>query len=555
MFKKKDGGLLKVSGKISKSQVNELALLIARMQKNADIVEKDILRAEELLAVDAENNKKELPWQHQKENADRLAEAEGLLKDLFIDVDRAKKLKHPQGSEIESDVSRLHDRWFKDCAFYRDVYEQIKEVELAPRIDWGQVLNQKQRQVSAEEYGPTMSDLEKQIASHNILHKEIEAYGKQLESGTAGTKDYAASKKQYNNLLDNSKWRRQYLSSLYDYMQGCTKELSYLNDEQKKILNQDWSDRMVDPPDVRRQYENFKNNSLLSHESEVNKLQDDGDRLIEMKHPASETIQAQRDALRTEWQEFLNLCICQESHLENVEEYKKFQLDADTLSESMGKLNSTLDPKAQANKTNSEIQLQLEGEERAMQRNEQLLADLRTRSTSIVPLKLRRTPVKKPINVESLCDWSTNKGSVTRGEKLVLKSNADNEAWDLQASNGANKKLPGVCFLIPPPDAEAIEKVDRLAAEHSDLKKKRAALMASLKREAEVARPQKSALVSSASLDPKSAEVATKLDKLDEDLDKTEQDIMSRLRTPLSRTDPAGDLANRLGSRREPLKI
>lgn len=37
--------------------------------------------------------------------------------------------------------------------------------------------------------------------------------------------------------------------------------------------------------------QNFKNNSLLSHESEVNKLQEEGDRLIELKHPASATIQ------------------------------------------------------------------------------------------------------------------------------------------------------------------------------------------------------------------------------------------------------------------------
>lgn len=54
---------------------------------------------------------------------------------------------------------------------------------------------------------------------------------------------------------DNSKWRRTYLSSLYDYMQGCSKELVYLSDEQKKILEQDWSDQMVDPTHVRRQYE------------------------------------------------------------------------------------------------------------------------------------------------------------------------------------------------------------------------------------------------------------------------------------------------------------
>ena len=54
---------------------------------------------------------------------------------------------------------------------------------------------------------------------------------------------------------DNSKWRRHYLNSLYEYMHGCNKELGFLEEEQDKIKKQDWSDRMVDPPDIRRQYE------------------------------------------------------------------------------------------------------------------------------------------------------------------------------------------------------------------------------------------------------------------------------------------------------------
>lgn len=54
---------------------------------------------------------------------------------------------------------------------------------------------------------------------------------------------------------ENSKWRRHYLNSLYEYMQSCNKELTFLQEEQNKIKKQDWSDHMVDPPDVRRQYE------------------------------------------------------------------------------------------------------------------------------------------------------------------------------------------------------------------------------------------------------------------------------------------------------------
>ncbi|MEQ2189234.1 hypothetical protein GOODEAATRI_023142 [Goodea atripinnis] len=56
-------------------------------------------------------------------------------------------------------------------------------------------------------------------------------------------------------LQETSKLRHQYLSSLYKYMQGCNKELNFLAEEQDKIKKQDWSDHMVDLPDVRWQYE------------------------------------------------------------------------------------------------------------------------------------------------------------------------------------------------------------------------------------------------------------------------------------------------------------
>ncbi|KAM6939974.1 envoplakin a [Xenentodon cancila] len=550
MFKKKESkdSTLKSSGK-SKLEPNSLALLIAQMQKNADQVEKDILKSEELLAADNENDRKELPFQYQNEISVKLGDAEDLLKDLFLDVDKLKKLKHPQVNEIESDVTHLHDRWLKDCSFYREIYEQVDDVSLMPRIDWGPVLNQKQKQVNIEEYGPSMADLEKQIAAHNILHKEIEAYSSQLCVSSAGSKEeYAVLKKQYNNLLDNSKWRRHYLNSLYEYMQSCNKELVFLGEEQEKIKRQDWSDQMVDPPDVRRQYENFKSNSLLAHEGEVNKLQDEGDRLLELKHPASTTIQAHRDNVRNEWQKFLNLCICQEMHLENVEEYKKYQLDAELLSETLTKLNISLDPKSISKKSKAETLLQLEGEEKAVQNCDQVLADLRRRSTTIAPLKLRRSAPSRPVTVESLCDWETDKANLTRNKKLTLKSISENENWNVTSTDGVTKTFPGVCFQIPPPDPDAINKVDLLGGELADIKKRRAALASSLKNhKSDVTKPQQSAPVSSAPPDPKLTALAQQLDSLDSDLASAEESMLNRLRAPLSRTDPAGDLAKRLG--------
>lgn len=52
--------------------------------------------------------------------------------------------------------------------------------------------------------------------------------------------------------------------------------------------------------------------------------------------------------------------------------------------------------------------------------------------------------------------------------------------------------------------------------------------------------------VSAASLDPKALALTQQLDSLERDLARTEEAMLSRLRSPLSRTDPASDLAGRL---------
>lgn len=51
---------------------------------------------------------------------------------------------------------------------------------------------------------------------------------------------------------------------------------------------------------------------------------------------------------------------------------------------------------------------------------------------------------------------------------------------------------------------------------------------------------------SSASLNPKAVALTQQLDSLERDLASTEESMLSRLRSPLSRTDPASDLAGRL---------
>ena len=148
---------------------------------------------------------------------------------------------------------------------------------------------------------------------------------------------------------------------------------------------------MADPAGVRREYEvgwqrlgpgggdqghpgphrrfspdsppDFKQHELLSQEQSVNQLEDDGEHMVELRHPAVGPIQerwgqgesekghggrgrrgggvdvgwgagrgpraaccgtqAHQEALKMEWQNFLNLCICQETQLQHVEDYSR----------------------------------------------------------------------------------------------------------------------------------------------------------------------------------------------------------------------------------------
>uniref|UniRef100_A0A8C0BKP8 SH3 domain-containing protein n=1 Tax=Buteo japonicus TaxID=224669 RepID=A0A8C0BKP8_9AVES len=468
-----------------KSSTNELAVLISRMQTNADQVEKDILETQSRLKQDASNHQKNKAFEFQPENARNLKEAETLLKDLFLDVDRAKKLKHPQATEIEKDIQQLHDRVTQLCAEYRALYEQLNIPDVAPRVDWARILDQKMKQVNAGQYGPGMSELEKQIAEHNIFQKEIEAYGLQIKNLRSG--DVADLKSQYKDLLKASVWRGQSLGSLYNHLQGCTKELGYLTDQQTRILKQDWSDQMMDVQSVRREYEDFKSNELLSQEEFVNHLQDDGDRMIELKHPAVKPIQAHQEALKNEWQNFLNLCICQESQLKSVESYKKFQDDAEAVSRSLKEMNSDLDTKySKFNKDSpgvvSDLLLQLENEEKVVKQAEKSITDLKRRSKEISPLKLRRMRPSQTLTLETLCDWDAGEVQLTRGDKYILKDNSNPEMWMVQSSTGVVQEAPSACFSIPPPDPESIDKVNRLEGELNTVKQKRAAVQSTLRR-------------------------------------------------------------------------
>ncbi|XP_075438913.1 LOW QUALITY PROTEIN: envoplakin, partial [Ascaphus truei] len=414
-----------------------------------------------------------------------------------------------------------------------------------------------QRQLVGGQHGPSLTDVERQIAEHNILQHEIDEYGTEIRNLSP---DNAEIKNQYRALQEDSAWRGRNLGSLYNHLHGCTKELVYLSEEQNKILCQDWSDQIPDLPATRRHYERFKSEELLAQEDVVNKLLDDGERMIELKHPAASCIQAHHEAMKGEWQNFLNLCICQENHLKNAEDYKKFQEDTDSVAKTLKTVGTNLDTKFDRDAPGviSDLQLQLEKEEKQMVQVERSILDLKQRSPDITPLKLRRARPKQPITVDTICDWDSGDVQLSKGETYTLKDNSKRESWVVQSPSGQTKDAPAVCFVIPPPDLEAIDKVKRLDGELSEVRKKKDAAQSALKSSArEPTKPNQRGPVSGApappvrtssapSEDAQGPQLLNRLNKVYGDLQETEQEMLARVRSPVSRTSPCEDLTGRI---------
>nr|DBA27855.1 TPA: hypothetical protein GDO54_008304 [Pyxicephalus adspersus] len=523
------------------------------MQKNADQVEKNILETHQKL--------KQKAFEHQQENAKNLKDSELLLKDLFLDVDKAKKYGHPQAEEIDKDIRQLHDRLSNECAEYREVYEKYNIAPPEPKVNWPQILDSKKKQLDEGQYGPSMADVERQVAEHNILQREIDEYGTEIRNLP---QENAPIKNQYRSLQEDAAWRGRHLGSLYNHLHGCTKELMYLTEEQNKILKQDWSDQNPDFSSIRRQYERFKAEELLPQEETVNNLLDDGDRMIELKHPASACIQAHDEALKGEWQNFLNLCICQENHLKNAEDYKKFHDDADSAAQIISDVNKNLNtkynqPNTQTPGVVSELLLQLDKEDKQLAQAEKTLAELKQRAPEVVPIKQRRLKPKQAINVETLCDWDSGDVQINKGQVFTLKDNSQRENWSVQAPGGEGIiNAPSSCFVIRSPDPESLERVKKLDAELSDVKNKKAAVQNALKSSnREPTKPNKLAPVGNApvppartssipSEDPQGTQILNKLNKIYGDLQDTEQEILTRVRSPVNRSSPSQDLTGRL---------
>lgn len=544
MFKKKSKTTTVSPTKTSTTPA-ELTTLIEKLQKNADKVEKNIYDVEQNLNRDVSKINEGKQPLYEEDSNKRILSALDLLTGLDEDAVNAKRLQHPQAEMIEQDMKQLRERVNKLREDHDRIYHLIR-TEGKPSINWGIMMDEKLENLNNKGFGLDLPTVEAEVEEHNIFHSEVEALAPHISTG--GDKDYVSGlQMKYNKLLASSSARQHNLLNLRDYMQRCTNELYWMDQQADERINYDWSDANLDYPARKRQYENFIAKCLESKEAVVTKLNDDGERLIAAEHPGKNVIEAHMEAVHADWKEYLNLLICEESHLKNMEEYHKYHKEARDTQDLLKRLETEV-----TQKYNPEFKdvYQMEGQIRelddqakAMDHFDDRVKALQKRSLQVLPLKYRRETPQKLLPIEALCEYDAEEGQILRGERYTLLRN-NGSKWDVKDAAGHKLTAPAVCFMIPPTDPEAVAISDNLASQQKAIKQKMSSSKATLLQRFDELKKETG--TGTDKQEQQCRQLMASLDKVVSDLDKQEKAIHARVRPPLEQNRPLQDSADRL---------
>ncbi|GCB72374.1 hypothetical protein scyTo_0001964 [Scyliorhinus torazame] len=551
MFKKKPRT---ASPPKTKKVSSKLTQLIERLQQNADGVEKNIYKVEECLLQDVRRIEEGKDFIFREETTKLMNDSDGILANLQSDADTAVVEKHPQSDMIVEDIKQLKERVRKLRVKHDEVYNLIR-TDGVPTIDWSKMIDEKQAELNNQGFGNELPFVDQQLEHHKVFTKEVETIGDHITK--TEDQDYVDSiQLKYNKLLKGSQQRQQNLGSLRDYMQNCTNELYWMDTQEEDRIRYDWSDQNLDYKSRHRQYESFVSRHLESKEGAVNKLHEAGNKLLQANHPGRNAIEAHMEAVHADWKEYLNLLICEENHLKNMDDYHKFYKDSKDMQELLKKVDNDLDQKYNP-EFKDEFQLQtmlrdLEDQDRALDKYDDAVKTLKKRSQQVLPLKYRRANPAKAIPVEALCDFDAEETHIQRGERYILNKNNNGTHWEVTDTAGRKQKPPAVCFIIPPTDPEAIAIGDDITNQYNNVKQKSGTTKNILQKRFKGMKQSDKPVVKtpqmpvSNSQDSQCLKLLSDLDKIQNNVMKQEKAIQSCTRPSLEQKKPIQDSKERL---------
>ncbi|XP_034395443.1 periplakin [Cyclopterus lumpus] len=546
MFKKKSKSTA-ITQPTASAPSTELSTLIDKLQKNADKVEKYSYDIEQNLNKDVSKINEGKQPLYQDDTNKRILSSLELLSSLDEDAVNAKRLQHPQAEMIEKDMRQLREKVLKLKEDHDRIYH-LTRTEGKPSINWGNMMDEKLDNLNNKGFGQDLPSVENEVEEHNIFHSEVEALAPHISGG--GDKEYVSSlQSKYAKLLASSSARQRNLLSLRNYMQCCTNELYWMDQQAEERINYDWSDTNLDYPARQRQYENFISKCLESKEATVTKLNEDGEKLIVSEHPGKNVIEAHMEAVHADWKEYLNLLICEENHLKHMDEYHKFQKEArdtqDLLKRMDTDLNQKYNPEFKDMYQMEGLITELDDQAKAVDHFDERVKTLQKRSLQVLPLKYRRETAPKLVPVEALCEFDTDEGQILRGERYTLLRN-NGAKWDVKDAAGHQFTAPAVCFMIPPTAPEALAVSDNLAKQQNAVKQKMASSSATLQKRFTELKKESGTGTATDKQEQQCRQLMAGLDKVVSDLDKQEKAIYARVRPPLEQNRPLQDSADRL---------
>ncbi|XP_049817745.1 dystonin isoform X11 [Aethina tumida] len=437
-----------------------------------------------------------------------LAITEQNIQSLKVDVNTLKNGRYPNAGELDRRVNKLHEKWVSlrhmlhnkivgqlaNMSFpmeERTVTKHIRTVQetrnvetnphfrsLQEHIEW---CKNKLKQLKKADYGTDLPSVQTERDIHQREHRTIDQFHSKVDAAAKARQYFNGEElnlynqhlgqlqKIYAELLTFSTNRMTDLETLLDFIQSATNELQWLNEKEEIEVTRDWSDTKMNVNAIEKYFEHLMND-LEKREIQVTAVLERGEALILQNHPATKAIEEHVAAINAQWAWLLQLTHCLETHLQNTRVYQQFYRDVQTAEEWLKEKDDIM------NNDFSQGDFTLDVGEKLLQGMQALRDELNSfgdqvqtlsnRAQEVVPLKQRRQPVTRPLNVTAICNYKQNNFVIEKNRECSLTDNSGRIKWRVHNEKGVEAQVPGVCFVIPPPDKEALDAVDRLRRQY-----------------------------------------------------------------------------------------
>ncbi|XP_076629250.1 dystonin-like protein short stop isoform X13 [Colletes latitarsis] len=430
------------------------------------------------------------------------------IQNIFTDVHTLTEGRYSQAAELHKRVQKLHQRWValrsllhkrlvqplsavsfpveeRVVTKHRTTVHETRLVDTNPHfralhdcIDWCKA---KIKQLQEADYGSDLPSVQNELDVHQREHKNIEQFHPKVdrcvqskshfhgEELTLYSQHLAVLQKLYAELFSASNKRLSDLDTLHDFIQSATGELVWLSSKEETEVTRDWSDKNLNVQSIEQYYESLMSD-LEKREIQFSAVQDRGEALVLQHHPAAKTIEAYMSAMQSQWAWLLQLTLCLEVHLKHAAQSQQFFREIQQAEQWIGKRDETL------NTIYSQSDFSLDEGERLLKGMQELREELNSygdhvqklvdQAKDVVPMKQRRQPVTRPMQVTCVCSYKQVNMSIEKGEQCTLYDNSGRIKWRVKNQEGVESPVPGVCFALQPPDKDALDAAERLRRQY-----------------------------------------------------------------------------------------